>query len=80
LDKSLVEDYILVSDEEAVKTARELVSTEGIFTDYSSGANVAAALRLIHEGKKYRSSYRRYRIKVYGVKGRLSTSLKTKVQ
>jgi cysteine synthase A len=36
-----------VSDDEAVKIARRLAKEEGIFAGFSSGANVAAALRLL---------------------------------
>jgi cysteine synthase A len=46
-DRSLVEDYVQVTDEEATRVARELASKEGIFAGFSSGANVAAALRLL---------------------------------
>jgi len=49
LDKSLVEDYVLISDEEAIQTARRLAREEAIFGGYSSGANVAAALKLLRE-------------------------------
>lgn len=37
---------IVVSDEEAIDTARRLARVEGIFAGFSSGANVAAAVRL----------------------------------
>jgi cysteine synthase len=37
---------IVVSDEEAIEAARRLARTEGIFAGFSSGANLAAALRL----------------------------------
>ena len=47
LDKSLVTDYLAVSDDEAIKTARDLAKYEGIFAGFSSGANVAAALKLL---------------------------------
>jgi cysteine synthase A len=36
----------VVSDDEAVAVARQLAREEGIFAGFSSGANVAAALRL----------------------------------
>src|SRR5581483_3914705 len=38
---------IVVSDEEAMDAARRLARIEGIFAGYSSGANIAAALRLL---------------------------------
>jgi cysteine synthase A len=47
LDRSNVDGYMSVSDEEAVKTARLLAEKEGLFAGFSSGANVAAALRLL---------------------------------
>jgi cysteine synthase len=46
-EPGLIEDYLQVSDQEAIKTARELAKKEGIFSGYSSGANVAAALQLL---------------------------------
>ena len=45
-DESLVDGYLSVSDEEAIFAARHMAATEGIFTGYSSGANVAAAMQL----------------------------------
>lgn len=45
-DRSLVDEIITVSDEDAMNTARMLASQEGILCGISSGANVAAALKL----------------------------------
>ena len=45
-DESLVDGYLSVSDEEAIFAARHMAATEGIFTGYSGGANVAAAMKL----------------------------------
>lgn len=42
-----VDGFIQISGEEARKTARALAAEEGIFGGFSSGANVAAALRLL---------------------------------
>jgi cysteine synthase len=42
-----VDGFLQVSDEEAISCARRLAVTEGIFAGFSSGANVAAALRLL---------------------------------
>lgn len=42
-----VDGCIQVSDEEAISAARRLAKEEGVFAGYSSGANVAAALRLL---------------------------------
>jgi cysteine synthase len=50
LDRKYVDGYLTVSDEEAIATARLLAAKEGIFGGFSSGANVAAALRLL-QGK-----------------------------
>lgn len=43
----LVHGRMIVNDEEAILTARRLAREEGIFAGFSSGANVAAALRLV---------------------------------
>lgn len=42
-----VDGYLTVSDEEAVAAARRLAREEGIFAGFSSGANVAAALKIL---------------------------------
>lgn len=47
LNPSYIDGYIEVSDEEAILTARQLAREEGIFAGFSSGANVAAAVKLI---------------------------------
>lgn len=47
--RDLVEEYLTVTDDEAVETARQLAKKEGIFGGFSTGANVAAALRLARE-------------------------------
>lgn len=46
LDRDLLDEVILVSDEEAISMARRLASEEGIFVGVSAGANVAGALRV----------------------------------
>lgn len=46
-DDRLVDGTLLVTDEEAVHWARELSRVEGIFGGFSSGANLAAAMRLL---------------------------------
>jgi cysteine synthase A len=43
-----IDGFLQVSDEEAIETARTLAKSEGIFAGFSSGANVAAALRLLN--------------------------------
>lgn len=47
LDRSLVTDYLTVTDEEAFAAARLLAREEGIFAGISSGANLAAAMSLL---------------------------------
>jgi cysteine synthase A len=47
LDRSLVTDYVTVSDEQAMAAARLLAAEEGIFAGFSSGANLAAAPDLL---------------------------------
>jgi cysteine synthase A len=47
LNPAHVDGYLAVSDTEAVAVARRLAREEGIFAGFSSGANVAAALRLL---------------------------------
>ena len=42
-----MDGYLTVSDEEAVAAARRLAREEGIFAGFSSGANVAAALKIL---------------------------------
>ena len=39
--------YLQVSDEEATHAARRLAAEEGLFAGFSSGANAAAALKLL---------------------------------
>lgn len=46
LDVSLVDDVIEVTDEDAIKTTRELGASNGLLVGISSGANVWAARRL----------------------------------
>lgn len=49
LRRDLVDGYVTVSDDEAAAAARRLAREEGIFGGFSSGANAAAALRLLDE-------------------------------
>jgi cysteine synthase A len=46
-----VDGYLTVSDEEAIVIARRLAREEGVFAGFSSGAVVAAGLRLLREGR-----------------------------
>jgi len=45
----LCDGTIPILDEDAVSTARELARREGILAGFSTGANVAAALRIAAE-------------------------------
>ncbi|HEU67808.1 MAG TPA: pyridoxal-phosphate dependent enzyme, partial [Candidatus Acetothermia bacterium] len=45
-DRSVADEVIAVSDDEAAEAARRLARTEGILAGISSGAAVAAALRV----------------------------------
>jgi len=47
LDKQNIDGYLQVGDQEAIETARLLARQEGIFAGFSSGANTAAAMRLL---------------------------------
>ena len=47
LRRDLVDGTLAVSDTEAIAAARRLAREEGIFAGFSSGANIAAALRLL---------------------------------
>jgi cysteine synthase A len=47
LRRDLVDGCLQVTDAEAIEVARKLAREEGIFAGFSSGANVAAALRLL---------------------------------
>jgi cysteine synthase A len=42
-----VDGRLIVSDGEAIAAARRLAREEGIFAGFSSGANLAAALRIV---------------------------------
>ena len=46
LNKNIYDDIYIVTDEEALKTAKDLACKEGIMCGISSGTNVAAALKL----------------------------------
>ncbi|MCC8366899.1 MULTISPECIES: cysteine synthase A [Xenorhabdus] len=49
LDLTLVDRVFKISNEEAIKTAREVTEKEGILSGISSGAAVAAAIKLSQE-------------------------------
>lgn len=46
LDRSVIDEILTVTDEDAYATARELARTEGLLSGISSGAAVAAAARI----------------------------------
>lgn len=46
LNQNIYEDIYIVSDEEALSTARDLARKEGLMCGISSGTNVAAAMKL----------------------------------
>lgn len=48
IDKQHIDGYLQVTDEEAMDMTRRLAREEGIFGGFSSGANVAAAMQLLH--------------------------------
>ena len=46
LNKEIYDHIYIVSDEEAIDTAKKLASMEGLMCGISSGTNVAAALKM----------------------------------
>ena len=46
LNQSIYDDVCIIDDDEALQTAKDLASKEGIMCGISSGTNVAAAIRL----------------------------------
>ncbi len=50
-EPALVDEFISIGDAEAMRTARKLAKTEGILAGFTSGANVAAALRIAKRSK-----------------------------
>jgi cysteine synthase A len=51
-DPSLADGYLTVTDAEAVRTARQLAKVEGILGGFTSGGNVAAAVRIAREATR----------------------------
>jgi len=52
VDRSLMDGFIQISDDEATETARNLAKIEGVFAGFSSGANVCAALKLLGDRER----------------------------
>jgi len=52
LDLSLVDDFIQVTDEEAMEGARSLARFEGVFGGFSTGAHATAAKKLLTGSEK----------------------------
>ena len=52
MDMTLDDEVIKVNDAEAFNTARLLAKTEGVIAGSSSGAAMAAVLKLIESGAK----------------------------
>ena len=48
LDAAHIDGFLQVSDQDAVQFAQRLAREEGIFAGFSSGANVAAAMKLLN--------------------------------
>ena len=46
LDQKIYDDIVIVTDEEALQTAKDLAKKEGLLCGISSGTNVAAAIKL----------------------------------
>ncbi len=51
LERELIDEILLVSEDEAFETCRELARKEGILVGISSGASVSAALRLSRDSE-----------------------------
>jgi len=52
VDRALIDESVTVNDEDAVGMARLLAKIEGVFAGFSSGANLAAAVKLLQNGEK----------------------------
>ena len=46
LNQNIYDNIYIVTDEEAIQTAKDLAAKEGIMCGISSGTNVAAALKM----------------------------------
>ena len=52
VDKTLIDGYVQITNDEARDTTQMLAKHEGIFAGFSSGANVCAALKLLQTTEK----------------------------
>jgi cysteine synthase A len=52
VDRALIDESVAVTDEEAVSMTRLLANMEGVFAGFSSGANLAAAVKLLQNEEK----------------------------
>lgn len=52
VDKTLIDGYVQITNDDALNIARKLAKYEGIFAGFSSGANVCAALKLLSTTEK----------------------------
>jgi len=52
IERENIDGCVTVNDEEAVDMTRKLAALEGIFAGFSSGANVAAAVKLLNGAEK----------------------------
>jgi len=52
IDRALIDGCVTVTHEEAVEMTRLLAKLEGVFAGFSSGANLAAAIKLLQDEEK----------------------------
>ena len=52
LKNAHIDGYLQITDNEAIEVCRRLAREEGIFAGFSSGANVAAAIKLLEAGEE----------------------------
>lgn len=55
VEQKNIDGCITVSDEEAIEMTRKLAEIEGVFAGFSSGANIAAAVRLLKSDEQGRN-------------------------
>ena len=53
--EGIATEYLTVSDKESIEATRNLAKYEGVFAGFSSGANVAAAIKLLRNTEKNKS-------------------------